>query len=46
MFNKILEMIGAVLFAALVILFFVLFLFATPDQKSGECEILTHEMGS
>lgn len=42
--DKILEAIGAAFLVALTIATFILFLFATPDQMSAECDALTVEM--
>lgn len=39
-----LEIIGGLLFMALVVILFWLFLIATPDQYSAECEALREEM--
>lgn len=39
-----LEFIGGLLFMALVVILFWLFLIATPDQYSAECEALREEM--
>ena len=37
------EAIGAILFAVGMAALFILYLFATPDQMSAECEYLMHE---
>ena len=39
-----LEIIGGLLFMALVVILFWLFLIVTPDQYSAECEALREEM--
>lgn len=39
-----LEFIGGLLLMALVVILFWLFLIATPDQYSAECEALREEM--
>ena len=38
------EIVGGILFAVLVILLFWLYLFATPDQYSAECEYQRDQM--
>ena len=41
-----LDFIGGLLLMALVVILFWLFLIATPDQYSAECEALREEMQS
>jgi hypothetical protein len=38
------EVIGAILFAVGMAALFILYLFATPDQMSAECEYLRYQM--
>lgn len=42
--RDIVEIVCGILFAVLVILFFILLLFATPDQFSAECEYQREQM--
>ena len=42
--QDIMEIVGGILFAVVVILLFWLYLFATPDQLSAECEYQREHM--
>ena len=42
--QDIMEIVGGIFFAVVVILLFWLYLFATPDQLSAECEYQSEQM--
>ena len=42
--QDIMEIVGGILFAVVVILLFWLYLFATPDQYSAECDFERSQM--
>lgn len=44
MINDIVEAVSAVVFAVLVTILFWLFLYATPDQSSGEADMFRQQI--